>query len=82
MSQRQRADASPCPRVRGCLSEFIDGELDAATRAEVSRHLAACGECARLEEDLEVVIETLHRLGCPPAPGRCLTAAKSDADEP
>jgi anti-sigma factor RsiW len=81
MSTRQRFDPSSCPRVRQRLSEYIDGELEPATRAEVSVHLANCTECARLEEDLEAVIEALHRLGCPPAACRCVLAAGTGLDE-
>jgi anti-sigma-K factor RskA len=37
------------------LSEYVDGELSPAERAAAERHLATCGECAALVEDLGAV---------------------------
>jgi anti-sigma factor RsiW len=34
------------------LSAYLDGELDAAARAEVERHLAACAACRDVVDDL------------------------------
>lgn len=38
------------------LSEYIDGELNAAERAELEAHLAACQECAKTLEQLRQVV--------------------------
>ncbi|HET6341434.1 MAG TPA: zf-HC2 domain-containing protein, partial [Gemmatimonadota bacterium] len=35
------------------LSAYLDGDLDAPDREAVERHLAVCGECAALLEDLD-----------------------------
>lgn len=37
-----------CEQIQDRLSPYLDGELDAASRAEVERHLAGCPECADL----------------------------------
>jgi anti-sigma-K factor RskA len=37
------------------LSEYIDGELGASERGRVERHLAGCGDCARLVDELRAV---------------------------
>ncbi len=38
------------------LSEYLDGELDAADRAALERHLASCAECAATLADLRGVV--------------------------
>ncbi len=37
------------------LSEYIDGELDAGTAADVEQHLAGCGDCRTLVTELRAV---------------------------
>lgn len=37
------------------LSEYIDGELDSRTHAEVERHLAACADCRTVAMELRAV---------------------------
>lgn len=39
------------------LSEFLDGELDAATVAEVERHLSHCEDCSLLVDTTRKTIE-------------------------
>ena len=43
-----------CENMLGVLSEYIDGELDSVLCAEISRHMADCGNC-------RVVVDTLRR---------------------
>ncbi|ADG80349.1 Putative transmembrane anti-sigma factor OS=Tsukamurella paurometabola (strain ATCC 8368 / DSM/ CCUG 35730 / CIP 100753 / JCM 10117 / KCTC 9821 / NBRC 16120 / NCIMB 702349 / NCTC 13040) OX=521096 GN=Tpau_3771 PE=4 SV=1 [Tsukamurella paurometabola] len=44
-----------CARWRGALSAELDGELDAAERAGLVRHLGACPACAVwLEENRRI----------------------------
>src|SRR5467141_1049990 len=38
------------------LSEYLDGELPAAERAELESHLAGCVECRRVLEELRGVV--------------------------
>jgi len=42
-----------CERMESLLDGYLDGELDVAERAEVERHLAACGDCHRLLAELK-----------------------------
>lgn len=44
---------------RELLSAYLDGELAAAERAEVSAHLARCAECARELGELALVEKTI-----------------------
>lgn len=39
------AEVWRCRRVRRVLQAYLDGQVDAATAAEVERHLAACRRC-------------------------------------
>ena len=50
------------------LSEYLDGELDAAERAAIERHLDSCDACASALADLrEVVARAAALLPRPPA---------------
>ena len=44
------------------LSDYLDGELTSAERAELEAHLAECPECTRTLEELRAVVETAERL--------------------
>lgn len=48
------------------LSDYLDDELDAAERADVASHVAACDACARTLEELRRVTQTARAL--PPTP--------------
>jgi len=45
------------------LSEYVDGELDAETRAAVEAHLVTCGECRATRDELERVVARTRRVG-------------------
>ncbi len=44
------------------LSEFLDGELEAAERARVEEHVQWCPECRRMLESLRRTVEGLMEL--------------------
>jgi anti-sigma factor RsiW len=44
------------------LSDYLDGELDAAERAELERHLAGCDECSATLEQLHRVVARARAL--------------------
>jgi len=50
------------------LQAYLDGELDAARRSEVERHLRACAECSAVVRDLQQVSQTLQSWRVEPAP--------------
>jgi Predicted transmembrane transcriptional regulator (anti-sigma factor) len=54
-----------CDEVLRSLSELIDGELPAAAREEVVRHLEGCPRCRRMRTDLE---EVAHIVRAAPQP--------------
>jgi hypothetical protein len=45
------------------LSEYVDGDLDAVTRAALDAHLATCAECRATREELERVVVRARRIG-------------------
>jgi len=49
--------------VQSRLSLYVDGELDAAERAEISAHLEACDACRGAARDLERVRSAARSLG-------------------
>ena len=44
------------------LSEYVDGELDAATRAALDAHLLICAECRAVRDELERVVARAKRV--------------------
>jgi hypothetical protein len=50
-----------CAELDILLCEYVDGTLDAATRAAVERHLSACPACAELARDSAAAVEFLER---------------------
>lgn len=55
-------DLPRCDEISGRLSEFLDGELDEATRHRVEVHLATCTACAQLTAGLAATIRALRGL--------------------
>ncbi len=51
-----------CARVRGQLSEWLDGELEPAAARAVSSHLQRCTECTRRADELRAVSSLLAGL--------------------
>lgn len=78
-SIRRRAGATPTPngkkRPAACrdlfaqLSDYLDGRVEAATCADMERHIAACPACVAFLGDLRQAIERCRRLDiqCDPA---------------
>ncbi len=50
-----------CAELDILLCEYVDGTLDAATRAGVERHLAGCPACAELARDSAAAVAFLER---------------------
>jgi hypothetical protein len=51
-----------CERVRGRLSEWLDGDLEPGAARSVSYHLQSCEECARTADELRAVSSLLAAL--------------------
>lgn len=64
------------------LSEYLDGELDARTRAEIDAHLQGCGACRAVVDDLRQVIARADSLedGEPPRDLWPAIAARIEAE--
>jgi len=61
------------------LQAYLDGELEAARRAEVEKHLHACAECGAVVRDLKQVSQTLQRWQVEPAPATLRAPIVEDA---
>jgi anti-sigma factor RsiW len=59
---------SPRDRWADRLSEYVDGELDVAARADAEAHLLACERCAAMVEELRAVKRQAAALGELPPP--------------
>lgn len=47
------------------MSAYLDGELPAAGRARMERHVRQCRQCREVVRGLRLVIDGLHRLPAP-----------------
>ena len=50
-----------CGDVLKLLSDYIDGDLDAAARAHVDEHLRGCDWCERFGGRFADVVQTMRR---------------------
>src|SRR5262245_32548707 len=60
--------AMQCEHAAGLIGAYLDQELDAGTRREVSAHLSGCAACATLADDDRATSRRLAALGREPAP--------------
>jgi len=58
-----RRHRARCRQTRELMSEYLDGELDAATEAAARRHVRRCPSCRRMLASLRRTIEGLRGLG-------------------
>jgi anti-sigma factor RsiW len=49
-------------RAQELLSDYLEGELEAADRVAVEAHLSGCEECRRDLESLQATLQALSRL--------------------
>jgi anti-sigma factor RsiW len=49
-----------CARLNQVLDAWLDGELDRATNADLSRHVSGCPACAALRTERISLIQTLR----------------------
>ena len=56
-----REDKDPdCGEIRGLSSDYIDGDLDAATAGRVKGHLEWCGPCNAFVNTLRATVNMLR----------------------
>ena len=61
MNTEHQFDAT-CEVMASLVDDFVDGRLDAAARARMDAHLAACQTCRALAEDLRTIARTAAAL--------------------
>jgi len=54
-----------CRKAQGYISRSVDGGLSGRESTRLERHLAACGECRALREDLRKIVAGAAGLGSP-----------------
>jgi len=59
-----------CRKSMEYISRSIDGDLPERESARLERHLAACGECRALREDLRKIVRGAARLETPEPSGK------------
>jgi anti-sigma factor RsiW len=57
-----------CRELLGQLSDYIDGELEAALCAELEAHLSECTNCQVMVDTLQKTVTLYHTQGCPDLP--------------
>jgi len=61
-------NAHACVQVRSQLSDYVEGELDAATRVRIERSLKSCPQCQAELDALTATMRELHALRTPAPP--------------
>jgi hypothetical protein len=51
-----------CLTAKKWISEFIDGELDAAKKAQLDEHCAHCADCQKLLDDFQTISSSAKEL--------------------
>jgi hypothetical protein len=59
---------SPCRKVRGLLSEYIDNSISSEDKSFIELHLQTCDDCSKELESLRVTVQLLHRVPEVPVP--------------
>ncbi len=49
-----------CRHLLGALSDYVDGEAEAAICAEIERHLAGCDNCRVVVDTLKKTVYLYH----------------------
>ncbi|MDY6789983.1 MAG: zf-HC2 domain-containing protein [Thermodesulfobacteriota bacterium] len=57
-----------CAGIKPFLSEYIDGVLDAQTKADIEKHISTCTKCRQEVEELKALVEDLGNLEKAKAP--------------
>ncbi|MFZ5438660.1 MAG: zf-HC2 domain-containing protein [Myxococcota bacterium] len=60
MAENRLVGGLECFDVLAVLSDYLDGELDAGTRAKVEAHLAGCDACTTFGGEFGAVVKALR----------------------
>jgi Putative zinc-finger len=63
-----------CDQIEMSLSDYLDGLLQGAERAEFDKHVAECAQCAPLLASVRSVVSEMHAMGPIDAPPRLIYA--------
>lgn len=50
-----------CPQVLERLADYIDGDIDAGTKAAIEEHLRGCDECTKFGGEYNEVVKGLRK---------------------
>ncbi len=67
-----------CERVKGLLSDYLDGTIPESDLAEVDDHLRRCSPCASEAEGLKETVDLLHALPRVKAPPELLEKVRME----
>ena len=57
-----------CKEMLGSLSDYIDGDLEAQLCAEITQHMAECGDCRVVVDTLSKTVSLYRQQGHEPVP--------------
>ena len=57
-----------CRHVAAIVTEYLDGQLEAAERAHLEQHLLICQACADFVTQTKLTVAGLEALACPQLP--------------
>lgn len=63
--------------IQADFTDYVDGELGAARRAEVQAHVGECAECKEALETFKSTVAGLRSLSAPPPAEDILTSVQS-----
>ncbi len=52
-----------CREMLGSLSDYVDGDLEAALCEQIERHMASCGNCRAVVDTLRKTVLLYHDHG-------------------
>lgn len=62
ISKVMRPDPRRCEEARSAMSEYLDGEIDAAARRKLERHVRFCDRCHTVLGNLRQTVSRLRGL--------------------
>lgn len=79
MSGPRTVGGLSCFEVLERLSDYLDGDLDAAAKAQIEAHLAGCQDCTTFGGEFGAVVKALRSRLSSPDDAPAAAAEKLDA---